>query len=375
MKKIRIVIIGFGNMGKKYSEYLLHGDIEGMELAGICCRNQPGQQYIRANYPDSVKVYQNTKELFAHSDEIDSVLIAVPHKQHVAIAIEAFRHNLHVLCEKPAGISVGEVELLNQMAARSSKSFAMIFPQRAMQIYQKLKAMLTANELGNIYRIVWVCNQHYLTQAYHNSAPWRSSWLEEGGGLLLNPCHHMLDLWQHFFGMPDTMRAYVDFGKYNNFTVDDSFTLLFFYQDGARGIMTGASGEYPGVNRLEIFADNGTVCVEEDKLTFRRANVPVAEFARTNQEYSGRPGYETIEYSFADDGDPYIRIIQNFRNNIVDGEPLLAPGEEGLNAMELANGAYFSALKEQATSFPIDAQEYERLLDKCQEEEWRMGER
>lgn len=303
MDKIRRAVSGFGNMGKKYSEYLLNGDINGMELAGICCRNEKGQQYIRDHYPDSVTVYQNTDEMFAHAADFDSVLIAVPHKQHVALCLEAFRHNLHVLCEKLAGISVSEVERLNQAAGQVSLGFRLLFHQRAMQVHQQLKALIDSGDLGKIYRIVWVCNHCYRTSAYHNSAPWRSSWNEEGGGLLINPCHHILDLWQYFFGMPDTFRAFVDFGKYNDFSVEDSFTLLYFYQNGCRGVMTGASGEYPGVNRLEIFADHGSVCLEDGKLTFKKMKGSIAEFSRQNKIFNGEPEYETIEYQYPDDAE------------------------------------------------------------------------
>ena len=43
MEEIRVVIIGFGGMGKKYARIIEEGQAPGLVLQGICCRNQPGQ--------------------------------------------------------------------------------------------------------------------------------------------------------------------------------------------------------------------------------------------------------------------------------------------------------------------------------------------
>ena len=39
MEQIRTAVIGFGGMGSKYARMLYDGEIEGMTLAGVCCRN------------------------------------------------------------------------------------------------------------------------------------------------------------------------------------------------------------------------------------------------------------------------------------------------------------------------------------------------
>ena len=39
-KKIRMVLVGYGGMGKQYAGMMTDGGIEGLTLYGICCRNQ-----------------------------------------------------------------------------------------------------------------------------------------------------------------------------------------------------------------------------------------------------------------------------------------------------------------------------------------------
>ena len=91
MEQIRMVVIGFGGMGSKYTQMIASGEIEGLKLQGICCRNQAGQAKIRELYPEAV-IYQNVDDTFAHADDFDAVLIVTPHTTHVEIGKKAFAH-------------------------------------------------------------------------------------------------------------------------------------------------------------------------------------------------------------------------------------------------------------------------------------------
>lgn len=64
-----------------------------------------------------------------------------------------------------------------------------------------------------------------------------------------------------------------------------------------------------------------------------------------------------------------IRMMQNFCNHITTGEPLLAPGLDGIYPLQLANGAYLSSVKVDEMRFPIDAKVYDELLLRLAEEE------
>ena len=89
MEEIRVVIIGFGGMGKKYARIIEEGQAPGLELQGICCRNQPGQQEIRALYPRAA-LYRDVEDTFAHQTDFDAVVIATPHSTHVEIGKRHF---------------------------------------------------------------------------------------------------------------------------------------------------------------------------------------------------------------------------------------------------------------------------------------------
>lgn len=366
MKHVRVVIIGFGGMGSQYAKLICEGKAEGVVLSGICCRNIKGRAKIQEQYP-SIRIYQNVEDTFEHRDEFDAVVIVTPHDSHVEIGEKAAAAGKHILCDKPAGISTKEVRRLASAAKEAGISYAMIFNKRRKRVYERARELLDLGVLGKINRVVWVANTWFRTPAYHNSAPWRSTWSGEHGGLLINQCQHDLDIWQWLFGMPDAVYASLDFGKYNDFDVDDGADIQFFYDNGLHGTFISSSGENPGVNRLEVWGTKGRLCIEDDRvLTFDENVMSTSEFAKVNTELYGRLNYVNKE-QYTDTGDSgsdvgYVSVFQNFADHIIQGTKLYADGKDGLNTLMLANGAYLSAWLEKKIYFPIDDELYTLLL-------------
>lgn len=362
MEKIRAVVIGFGGMGRQYAAIIRDGQIEGMTLAGICCRNETGRALIAAEYP-GVAVYQDVDDTLAHEKEFDAVIIVTPHSTHVEIGKKAFAAGKHVLCDKPAGVSVKEVEGLLDAWNKAGTAFAMMFNCRVAPSFARAKEMVDNGSLGTITRAVWVCNNWFRTPCYHKSAPWRSSWEGEHGGLLINQCQHYLDLWQWILGMPDQVDASIDFGKYNDFDVDDSVDIRFLYKNGLRGSFISASGENPGVNRLEIWGTKGLLTVEgNEKLIFNENVMETTQFQKENKEIYGTLEYTSKEMQFRQEDNVYRQMLQNFADHLRFGTALTADGEEGLKSVELANASYLSAWTGKKLTLPVDAEMYEWIL-------------
>ena len=88
MEKIRAAVVGFGGMGRQYVQMLDNGEIDDMVLAGVCCRNEKGQNEIRTAYP-GVSVYPNVEAMFGCKDEFDAMPLATP---IMSPHIDASRH-------------------------------------------------------------------------------------------------------------------------------------------------------------------------------------------------------------------------------------------------------------------------------------------
>src|ERR1700722_6625373 len=95
MDKVRLGIIGLGNIGKYHSDYLLNKKINRCELVAVCDANPASLERFK-----SLKTFNDGKALI-RSMEVDAVIIATPHFQHTPLGIAAFESGVHAMVEKP----------------------------------------------------------------------------------------------------------------------------------------------------------------------------------------------------------------------------------------------------------------------------------
>ncbi|WP_042458139.1 Gfo/Idh/MocA family protein [Neobacillus dielmonensis] len=361
---IKVGIIGIGNMGKSYALTLDQGLIAGAELSAVCGRNTQ-QEWVTTNLKAEVKFFDDENAFFNEA-KMDALLIATPHYSHPELAMKAFAKGMHVLLEKPAGVFTKNVIEMNQAAAKSGKVFSMMFNQRTNPLYQKLRNLILAGELGEIKRTNWIITDWYRSQSYYDSSHWRATWKGEGGGVLLNQAPHQLDLWQWTTGLePKRVHGFCHNGKYHDIEVEDDVTAYVEYENGATGVFIASTGEAPGTNRFEIQGDRGKIVVENNALTFYRLTQSEREFNATYKGGFGKPECWTIDIPVAGENTAHQGIIQNWIDAITKGTPLLAPGEEGIKGVELANAIYLSSWLNQTIELPVNPDfYYEKLQEK-----------
>lgn len=343
MKKVKLGIIGVGNMGFSHTKNLINGLVPNVEITAICDIDADKRKRIEDNFP-TVQVYNSKEEMYEKSD-IEAVIIATPHYDHPPIAIDAFKRGYHVLCEKPAGVYTKQVLEMNAEAEKHPELvFAVMYNQRTTDAYIKLKNLIDSGELGNIKRVNWTITNWYRSQAYHMSSDWRSTWKGEGGGALINQNPHQIDLWQWLFGMPDRIWAKTYNGKYHNIEVEDDVTAFFEYDNGMTGTYITSTGEAPGTNRLEIACDMGKIVVENSKLMYYRNTISEREYDRTTTVEFGMPEYWNCEIpTKAPNSAPHMAVIEAFANKILGTGELVANGLEGIKCVTIINGINYSS--------------------------------
>lgn len=369
MKKVRIGIVGIGNMGSTHAQQILAGKIHRLELAAVADHN-PAKL---ARVPQ-VKGFKTADEMIA-SGLIDAILIATPHYDHTTIGIAALKAGMHVMVEKPISVHRADCErLIAAYKGREKKQvFAAMFNQRTDHYYKKIRELIQSGELGEIRRVNWIITNWFRTHAYYASGGWRATWAGEGGGVLLNQCPHNLDLFQWMFGMPVSLSAKCAFGKYHDIEVEDDVTAVMEFKNGATGVFITSTGEAPGTNRLEVTGERGKLVYEDDKISYTRNEIPMGEFSRTTTQSFDRPASWDITIPTAGHGGQHNEVLQNFTDAILDGAKLVAPAPEGIHSVELANSMLLSAWTEKPVSLPIDGKKYERLLKAKIEESAKKG--
>lgn len=364
MDKVKIGIIGIGNMGSSHAKNIIAGKVPGGELVAICDISPDRLEWAKNELGEDVKRYNNNDEFFADQD-IDAVIIATPHYSHPTLAIRAFENDLHVLTEKPAGVYTKQVREMNEAAEKSDKKFCIMYNQRTNPLFQKLKDLVESGELGEIKRTNWIITSWYRSQSYYNSGGWRATWEGEGGGVLLNQNPHNLDLWQWTCGMPKRVRAFCYFGKYHDIEVEDDVTAYVEYENGATGVYITSTADAPGTNRLEVTGDRGKIVIEDNKLTFWRLRTPERQF---NEEYTGgfgQPECWKCEVPVNGEETAHVGIMSNWVDAILNDAELLSPGEEGINGLMISNAMHLSAWTDGWVDLPIDE---DLFYDKLQEQ-------
>lgn len=361
-KKVRVALIGFGGMGQIYAKMIYAGMVPQMQLVGVCCRNLKGQELLKKEFP-GVKIYSDVEVMKQCEEEYEAVLIVTPHTTHVELGIQMAKLGKHLLIDKPIGVSAAEVKELLHVCKEYKVSVATMFNNRRLPAFQMAKKLLEEGALGALHRVVWICNSWYRTPAYHKSAPWRSSWNGECGGLLINQNQHYLDMWQWLFGMPSKIYADMEFGRYNDFAVDDAVDIQFVHENGLHGTMVSATGEAPGINRLEVWGTKGRLTVLDGARVLLDINeVSTEEFAKTNTEIYVGLAHKEEELQLEMPTNPYAEVFANFAAHILQGVELYSDGIEGLKTVELTNAAYVSGWEEVKVSVPVEEERYVHLL-------------
>ncbi len=364
MDKVKVAIVGIGNMGSAHATSISNGLIENMELTAICDIDEDKIKWAKEHLCDGIEYYTDYSEMLA-SDAFNAVIIATPHYEHPQMAIDAFNKGLHVVCEKPAGVYTKQVREMNEVAAKSGRVFSLMYNQRTNPLYAKLREMVQSGELGVPKRLVWIITNWYRTQSYYNSSSWRATWSGEGGGVLINQCPHNLDLWQWIFGMPKKVSGFVSIGKYHDIEVEDDVTAYAEYENGATAVFITTTGETPGTNRLEISGDKGKVVIENGKMIFHKLSVSEREFCYTCEKGFDTPETEIIEIETNEPETAHNGILQNFTNAVLNGEKLIAPGEEGIRGLTISNAIHLSGWTGEQVTLPIDEDlYYEKLQEK-----------
>ena len=355
---VRLGIIGLGNMGSAHCKLLR--DVPELELAAACDIDVGRLERITSRY--GCQGFADPEALFA-SGLCDAVLIATPHYAHTTLGIRALKLGFHLMVEKPISVHKADATRLIRAHGGSGQVFAAMFNQRTHPAYLTIREMILSGTLGEIRRVQWTITDWFRSQAYYDSGGWRATWAGEGGGVLLNQCPHQLDLLQWLFGMPTRLQAFCRFGQHHSIEVEDDVTTYLEFANGATGVFTTTTGEAPGVNRLEIAAENGLVVYDdaEAMIRFTRNDKSVTRALAENRGFD-KPETVQEEIPVAGDGGQHRAVLANFAAAILRHEPLIAPAAEGIGSVEIANAMLLSAWRNRAVDLPINARSYAALL-------------
>ncbi len=353
-EKIRLGVIGIGNMGSAHAKNVAAGKCPDFVLTAVADIKPDRLAWAAAELPASVKRYDSAEALLERG-EVDACMICVPHYDHPKYAIACMQRGIHVMVEKPAGVYTKQVREMNEEAKRHPDVvFGMMFNQRTNCIYRKVRELVQSGAYGGIRRTNWIITNWYRPQAYYDSGDWRATWAGEGGGVLLNQCPHQLDLWQWICGMPVSVEAKLSYGLWHDIEVEDDVTAYVKYANGATGVFVTTTGDAHGTNRLEIQLDRARIVVEGGKISLLVYEMTEQAFSKTNTEPFATVAASKVEVETDGENPQHVGVINAWGGAILRGEPLVADGSEGINGLTLSNAMHLSSWLGREVKLPLD---------------------
>lgn len=384
--KVRLGIIGLGAQGGFYAKAVSDGLVENMVIGAICDIDPVKESAANAVAPNAP--FYTDYQAMINSGDVDAVVTTIPHYAHVEVGIYALEHGIHLLGEKPAGVYTAQVKQLMAVAEQHPElTFAIMFNQRNNPLYQKIKQIVDDGEIGRIRRTNWIITTWWRPQGYYNQSEWRATWGGEGGGVLVNQAPHQLDLWQWICGIPKSVYSKVAYGFRRDIAVEDEVTAIVDYGDGATGVFVTAVHDLVGTDRFEILGDRGKIVVEGSKTaTVTRLKQDERDLSNAMSmadvmnmfmgKFDPKSLYDTEVIEFNTPwGEQHAGVLRNFADNILTGEPLIAPGADGINGVRLANAIHASSWLGKEVPLDFDEHEYLDLLNDRIRSEGKFPER
>jgi predicted dehydrogenase len=248
------------------------------------------------------------------------------------------------------------------VAKRREVKLAVMFQRRTSPLWKKAREIVASGALGRLIRTCMM-ESHYRTQAYYDSGGWRGTWKDEGGGVLMNQAPHSLDLFVWLGGMPSRVTGRCS-TRGHDVEVPDTALALLEYPDGGVGTLYTSTTEFPEMSFFQFVGESGVLEVRDGRMRLGLSAPPAGEMSRTSDEPWDIPEAAWREFDLVEEGARHRYITENFVAAVLDGAPLVAPGEEAARSLELANAITVSSATGAEVTLPLEAKRFDEVLER-----------
>lgn len=218
MADMKLGIVGFGFMGHCDADMMQ--TFEDIDLVAVADTN-PEQL---KDAPKGVETYGSMDEMLKKAD-INVVMISTPNPSHLEMVKKAAEMGKHIICEKPAAMTVAEFDEMIEVTEKAGVIFTVHQQRRWDKDYRIMKEVYDRKLVGEMYVI-----KSQLYGVNGNMHDWHI-YPEMGGGMLYDWGVHLID---QILDMVDSKidSLYADLRKVINEKVDDYFNILIKFKNG-----------------------------------------------------------------------------------------------------------------------------------------------
>lgn len=248
-EKIKWGILGTGWIARKFADALKVAN--NCQLYAVGSRTKEQAFHFAADYRLS-RAYSSYEELVA-DPEIDVVYIATPHNLHSQNTRMALNAGKHVLCEKPIGVNLQEVNEMFALARQKNLFLMEAMWSRFLPHIIKTKELIEQGVIGNVNLLTAKFCIHSKPNPQH-----RHYNVDLCGGTLLDIGIYNVFLALFLLGKPADISAIATLSDQG---VDTNCSYSFRYPNGTLAIMYSSFLGDPPVT-AEIYGSRGTLLLD-----------------------------------------------------------------------------------------------------------------
>lgn len=183
-----VAVLGTGGWSRVHLGALAASEhVARVTLAG---RNTQAATELRDSFPVVTETRSDFASVFDDAS-VELVHICLPHHLHAEIACAALASGKHVICEKPAAISLKEFDRIVEVAGNSNRRFLVVMNQLYNPIVRRVRQLVDNGSLGRPFLCVETGFSHH-AHFYRDPHTWRTRIKKSGGGVLIDGGFHMI---------------------------------------------------------------------------------------------------------------------------------------------------------------------------------------
>jgi predicted dehydrogenase len=333
LNKIRISIVGYGNIGRRHAAHILQNP--DTDLVAVCDVDSS----LGAQLPAGVSFYNSLDEMLANT-KADVLCVCTPNYLHEPHTIAGLHAGLHTVVEKPMAISVASCDRMITAAQKTGKTIFAVKQNRYNPPVQEVKKLIGRNDIGSIYMIQVNCFWNR-GDAYYAGSGWRGT-KDKDGGCLFTQFSHFVDILYYLNGPVKAAHGFINnYAHRHNTEVEDTGT---FIMKAANDVLinfnfTTCAYEKNMEGSITIFAEKGTVKIGGQYLnTIEYQHLAAASLPNINITAKAND-YGLYQGSMSN----HDKVIQNVVDVLHHNHAVMTSAEEGREVVKMIEQMYAEA--------------------------------
>jgi len=300
-RKLNVGIIGLGHQSLEdhIPAILASNDVELVAVSDI------DEEKLKSFSRDhkTIRAHRHFGELLK-TENLDFVVITVPHHLHQEIAKEAIKRKIHVLKEKPFAVSLSQAREIKEEAERNGVKIMLTLQRRFNPIYSTFFQLI--DKIGAPFFID--AKYTFYTDAPHEG--WRGKKELAGGGCLIDMGYHIIDLLIWYFGLPDLVFAETSCAAKEGvvYNAEDTTQIIFRYaKKNIFGTLLVSRVIPPKTEHFDVYGTRGIIHIERGKIERRAPNGEKQEVLLREHHWPSA-AQDQLEY--------FVKVIRDEKENI-----------------------------------------------------------